>query len=184
MPGQYISNAQWRVIEPRLPREANRAYARSQLELIACDKLTFKQRAHEQNEIARACDTLIRLSPREAQTEFVAELIRRRDAAKNQAAFYHRQKNPRLFRQWEILRLWQYIGGDLGYATAPRKPQGAATWPEPEGAVLSFFEVAWKAVTGETLSVKTIRDIVVVYRKGMRELKAAKLCGEWRRPPE
>lgn len=176
MPRQHVSNAQWRVIEPKLPRGTDRTHVRNQLELIAHDRSTFKQRADEQEEIARACDTLIRLPPREAQPEFVAELVRLRDAAKNQAAFYRRQKSPRLFRQWEILRLWQEIGGDLRYKTASRKPRGAATWPEPQGAVISFFGAAWKAVAGETLSAKTIRDIVVVYRKGMRELKAAKIA--------
>jgi hypothetical protein len=164
----YISDAQWRAVEKTLPSAADPKSVRNRLEQIARNKLSPKQLAFEQEELARACDDLTRhllkTNPDEAQTEFFQEITRRSDSAKKQAQAYRRIKRSRFLRQTELLWLWQSIGGDLGYRTASRKPRGMVAWPAPRASVIPFFQAAWKAIAGKTLSAKQIRDIVIDYQ--------------------
>jgi hypothetical protein len=176
-----ISDAQWRAVEKWLPVAADRAYVRNKLEQIARDDSTPKQRALQQEEIVRSCSVLVRdlliANPDEVQTELVAQLTRRSDAAKNLAAFFRQIERPLLLRQFEILRLWQNVGGNLGYTTQ-RKRQGMRTSPPPRGDVISFFQAAWEITNGQTLSAKRVRDIVIVYKHAVALLPSEKISAD------
>jgi hypothetical protein len=180
-------DAQWAVIGKTLPKTADQAHVRVQLEQIARDKSTPKERAISHERIAQLCADLIRALEADGKTELVEQLIRRGDAAKAQAAFYHQIKRPQLLRQFEILWLWQGIGGDLGYTT-PRKKPGIedpefditrpAAWPGPIGDVIQFFQAAWKAVSSKTLSPKRIKNIVIEYNRAMARFPSDKIAAD------
>jgi len=184
----HISDTKWRAIEKMLPTSVDRENVRSMLERMARDKSTPKQRAPEQEEIARGCDNLIRLllktNPAAAQSELVAQLSRSSDSAKTWAVFYRQIKRPRLLRQFEILWLWQMIiGGDLGYTTPRRKrhtPIGLPEnlWPQPYGNVIPFFQASAIVVLGKAPKPRQIKDIVIAYQHMLAALKAGKIAAD------
>jgi hypothetical protein len=169
-----ISDAAWRATEATLPEAADRVHVRNRLEQIARDKSTPRQRALEQEKIAQACNNLVSLllkaSPDEAQTEFVKQLTRRSDAAKDQAKSYRKIKRRIFLRQCELLWLWQGIGGDLGVTTPRRSAFQAALHetprrPAPHGKVIAYLQTAAKAVLGKSPSAWQAKIIVCDFKK-------------------
>ena len=123
------------------------------------------QRAIECEERARRSGhTLGLIDKGSALAEELARQIRRDDEQAKIFRQVAKQRQPRKFlRQYEILSLWESVGGHLG-VSPPRKPELTARWPDPEGPVIAYFQAASKAVFGKPPSASQAKQVLRRYR--------------------
>jgi hypothetical protein len=162
---QRITEDQWCGIKKFLPGNIDGTPVRIELERIARDDTTPMQRAKECEERARRSGhTLGLIDKGSALAEELARQIRRDDEQAKIFRQVAKQRQPRKFlRQYEILSLWESVGGHLG-VSPPRKPELTARWPDPEGPVIAYFQAASKAVFGKPPSASQAKQVLRRYR--------------------
>ena len=162
---QRIADDQWCEIKKLLPENIDGAPVRIELERIACDDRTPTERTKECEERARRSrHTLGLIVSGSVLAEELARQIGRDDEQARIFRQVAKQRQPRIFlRQYEILSLWESIGGHLGVST-PRKRELTARWPDPEGPVIAYFQAASKAVFGKPLSASQAKQVLRRYR--------------------
>jgi hypothetical protein len=160
---QRITDDQWCEIKKLLPKNIDGV--RNELERIACDDTTPTERAKVCEERARLSrHALGRFETGSTLAEELARQIRRDDEQAKIFRQVAKQRQPRKFlRQYEILSLWESVGGHLGVST-PRKPELTARWPDPEGPVIAYFQIAAKAVFGKSPSASQAKQVLRRYR--------------------
>ena len=162
---QRIADDQWCEIKKCLPENIDATPVRIELERIARDDTTPTERAKECEERARRSRHALGLT--EAGSTLAEELARQIGRADEQARIFRdvaKQRQPRKFlRQYEMLSLWESVGGHLGVST-PRKPELTARWPDPEGPVIAYFQAAAKAVFGKSPSASQAKQVLRRYR--------------------
>ena len=137
---------------------------RIELERIACDDTTPTERAKECEERARRSRHLGLIETGSTLAEELARQIRRDDEQARIFREVAKQRQPRKFlRQYEMLSLWESVGGHLGVST-PRKRELTARWPDPEGPVIAYFQAASKAVFGKSPSASQTKQVLRRYR--------------------
>ena len=74
------------------------------------------------------------------------------------------RRRPQLFAlQCGMLWAWDRAGGGLGVST-PYKSKDVASWPEPSGEVITFFQAAAKAILGKDVGAERAKVIARLYR--------------------
>jgi hypothetical protein len=161
--------AQWSDIEKTLPGTADRTEFRNRLAHIAHANTSPEQEAVQWQEYARYYDKLARIPGNQ-----VAEQLRQigNDAKKLAARYRQVGKidRPRYVLYWELLYLWETIGGDLKITTPCRTKIWLAShdttkWPPPRGPVIAYFQAVRKAIFGRALSGWQIKEIVQEYKR-------------------
>jgi hypothetical protein len=160
---QRITDDQWREIKKFLPENIDATPVRIELERIARDDTTPTARAKECEERARRSrHTLELIGSGSGLAEELARQIHRDDEQAKIFRQVAKQRQPHKFlRQYEILSLWESVGGHLGVST-PRKPE--LRWPDPEGPVIAYFQAASKAVFGKSPSASQAKQVLRRYR--------------------
>ena len=162
---QRIADDQWCEIKKLLLENIDDTPVRIELERIARDDTTPTERAKECEERARRSRQTLGLTVSgSALAEALDRQIRRDDEQAKIFRQVAKQRQPRKFlRQYEILSLWESVGGHLGVST-PRKPKLTANWPDPEGPVIAYFQAASKAVFGKSPSASQTKQVLRRYR--------------------
>jgi hypothetical protein len=156
----------WRAVAKTLPTGANLLHVRTALERIKADRSTPLQ-------LAKECEKRVRQNRRSLglteEGSTLAEQLKQQIKHDNEQTELFKQiakqRQPRIFlRQYEILSLWENVGGYLPVST-PRKRKTEAHWPDPEGPVIVYLQAAYKMVFGKPLSARQAKDVVRRYRQ-------------------
>ena len=170
-PAGKLSDHVWRTVEKTLSASADRVLVRTELERIARDTATPRQRAEECDDRAQLCrnfsQVLAAMELIENKPALTEQLRRQINYETEQVEVFRRiakEKQPRKFlRHCEILWLWEYVGGSRPATTTPKKRSETTGWA-PQGEVFPYFQAAAKVVFGKSPNADQIKKIISSYR--------------------